>query len=42
MSKVTDPWCNECGSHADVIENGTLYCASCYLEELTEEAEEDE
>jgi len=22
MSEVTDYWCEECGSHADVIEDG--------------------
>jgi len=33
MSEVTDYWCDECGSHADVIEDGIPYCASCYLKE---------
>jgi len=39
MSEVTDYWCDECGDHADVVEDGIFYCASCYLE-LTGGAEE--
>jgi len=34
MKKITDAWCESCGEHADIVENGTMFCASCYLEKI--------
>lgn len=37
MGEVTDEVCEKCGAHADLIQEETPLCASCYLKEAIEE-----
>lgn len=36
MGEITDEVCEKCGAHADLIEEGTPLCASCFLEKTSE------